>query len=200
MNNHQHIFCLTDIVAVERRRQRPVAREVILRLISKFCLPKPFASGGQPSSRSTQHITSERHLTTPHSVQLSKLTEEGKPTTRRTTVNKRYVFPRAPACSLSSHAAFAIQLPTLRHEIACSWFRNSDVVARRVDANLADLRTLHKQTHDQCSVLPPFQEHSMSDCLIAHGHPATQSSQASPSRVPLLSKPFGMRSRSLPGL
>ena len=59
------------------------------------------------------------------------------------------------------HATFAVQLAKLRHEFRCSWFRKGDVVAKRVDANLADLRPLLKQAHEQCSVLSPFHEHSM---------------------------------------
>ena len=48
----------------------------------------------------------------------------------------------------------------LRHEFCCSWFRNGDV-AKRVDANLADLRPLLKQVHEQCSSLSPSHDHSM---------------------------------------
>ena len=59
------------------------------------------------------------------------------------------------------HATFAVQLAKLRHEVRCSWFRNGDVVAKSVDANLADLRPLLKQAHEQCSILSPFHEHSM---------------------------------------
>ena len=58
------------------------------------------------------------------------------------------------------HATFAVQLAKLRHEFRCNWFRNG-VVAKRVDAHLADLRPLLKQAHEQCSVLSPFQEHLM---------------------------------------
>ena len=42
------------------------------------------------------------------------------------------------------HATFAVQFAKLRHEFRCSWFRNGDVVAKRVDANLEDLRPLLK--------------------------------------------------------
>ena len=59
------------------------------------------------------------------------------------------------------HATFAVQLAKLRHEFRCNWFRNGDVVAKRVDANLADLRLLLKQAHELCSVFSPFHEHSM---------------------------------------
>ena len=60
-----------------------------------------------------------------------------------------------------AHATFAIQHAKLRHEFRCNCFRNGDVVAKRVDANLADMRPLLKKAHKQCSVLSPLHEHSM---------------------------------------
>ena len=59
------------------------------------------------------------------------------------------------------HATFTVQLAKLRRAFRCSCFRNGGVVAKRADANLADLRPLLKQSPEQCSVLSPFHEHSM---------------------------------------
>ena len=59
------------------------------------------------------------------------------------------------------HTTFAVQLAKLTHVLRSSKFRNSDVVAKRVDANLADLGPLLKQAHEQDSILSPLREHSM---------------------------------------
>ena len=59
------------------------------------------------------------------------------------------------------HATIAEQLAKFRHESRCSKFHNSDVIAKRVDANLADLGSLLEQAHEQCSILSPLHEHSM---------------------------------------
>ena len=73
-----------------------------------------------------------------------------------------------------AHATFAIQHAKLRHEFRCNCFRNGDVVAKRVDANLADMRPLLKKAHKQCSVLSPLHEHL--DVCSRNGSPPTQQS------------------------
>ena len=134
-----------------------------LRLVFVLCLPKPSASRGRRSTRNTKTPHAERHENTPGQFAHDKwLTNE-------IWLNIRCVFMRPSLQPLVPllfeialvHATFAVRLAKLRHEIRCSWLPNGDAVAKRVDANLADLKPLLTQAHEQCSILSPFHEHSM---------------------------------------
>ena len=114
-------------------------------------------------TQNTRTPRTERHENTP------VLCAHDKWLTNENWLNNRFVFMRPSLQPLVPllfeialvHATFAIQLAKLRHEFRCSWFRNGDVDAKRVDANLADLRPLLKQAHEECYILSPFHEHSM---------------------------------------
>ena len=137
-----------------------------------LCLPKPSASRGQRSTQNTKTSHAERHENT--LVQCA----HDKWLRKENWLNNRCVFmgpSLQPLVRLLfeialDHATFAVQLDKLRHEFRCSWFRNGDVVAKRVDANLADLRPLLREGREQCSVLSPFQEHSMFARAMDHTH------------------------------
>ena len=125
-------LCLRAVLAASK-----LSRCDSLRLVLVLCLPTSSPSRGQRSTQNTRTLMQNVMKNT-------------------VVLRHRFVFMRPSLQPLVPllfelplvHTTFTIQRAKLRHEFRCSWFHNGDVVAKRVDANLADLRPLLEQANE----------------------------------------------------